>query len=125
MNSKILIVDDEPNFVLVTKKLLEASGYKVIEAYSANEGLEKALEEEPDLILLDIIMPYKDGFKMLAELKKDELTRHIPVIFLTAKSETNFLFEGKRFGVTDYIIKPIVAEKLLKYVRKYLILSGK
>lgn len=122
---KILVVDDEPDLVFMVKNILQLNGFEVSTAGNGTEGLKLALKERPDLILLDIIMPEKDGFRMLFELKKDELTRSIPVILLSAKGETSFLFEGERLRANDYIIKPVQAEKLLKYIKRYLTLSGK
>ena len=121
---KILVVDDETDFVFMVKKILEMNGFAVITAGNGTEGLKQALIEKPDIILLDIVMPEKDGFRMLVELKKDDLLKNIPVIFLTARGETSFLFEGERLRATDYIIKPIKAETLLKYVKRYLAVSG-
>ena len=121
---KILLVDDEADFVFMVKKILEINGFIVITAGNGTEGLKQAIIEKPNLILLDIIMPEKDGFRMLIELKKDEILRNIPVIFLTARGETSFLFEGERLRVTDYMIKPVKAETLLKYVKRYLAVSG-
>ena len=122
---RILVVDDEPDIVLMIRMILEAKGFAVITASDGEEGLQKAIAEKPDLILLDIIMPKKDGFKMLSEIKKDDSVRDIPVILLTAKGETSSLFEAKRFGATDYIIKPVMAQDLLKYIGRYLKLIGK
>ena len=69
---RILVVDDEPDFVFMIKRILELNGYLVLTAEDGSEGLKKTLKEKPDLILLDIMMPKKDGFKMLSEIKSDE-----------------------------------------------------
>jgi len=117
---RILVIDDELEVVTRLKNILTSHGYLAITALDGIEGLQKALDEIPDLILLDIVMPKKSGFKMLAELKNYEKTKDIPVILVSAKSETSSLNEGARFRATDYIIKPIIVEDLLKYVAKYL-----
>jgi DNA-binding response OmpR family regulator len=116
---KILIVDDDPDIIELTKKGLEASGYKVTAACDGVEGLKKAIEEKPDLILLDIIMPKKDGFAMLKDLKENKATSDIPVIMLSAKGETDALLKSEKFGVVDYFIKPCDWDELLNYIKRY------
>ncbi len=116
---KILVVDDEPEVVAMIKKRLEKKGYSVATGTDGDECIQKATEEKPDLILLDISMPKRDGFNALRELKKDELTRRIPVIMLSGRGETQALFEGEKYGAIDYFFKPCDWEELLKYIRKY------
>ena len=117
---KILVIDDNQEIVELTKKRLEVSGYSVITAGGGLEGLDKVRNEKPDLIILDIIMPDKDGFEVLKELKKEEATRRIPVIMLSAKSETSSLLNGEEYGAIDYFIKPCDWQEILKYIKKYL-----
>jgi DNA-binding response OmpR family regulator len=121
MKKKILVVDDEVNFVALLKKRLEANNFNVISAPDGAEGLKKAREEQPNLILLDILMPNKDGFSTVKDLKAEESTRRIPVIVLTAKGDTSSLFKSKELGVDDYIIKPFDAKVLLKYINRYIL----
>ena len=116
---KILIVDDEPDVVAFLKKRLQARDYNVISANDGIEGLKKAIDEKPDLILLDIIMPNKDGFAMLKELKDKETTKEMPVIIISVKGESSAIFEGQELGATDYLIKPYDFQELLKYIKKY------
>ncbi len=116
---KILIVDDEPDVVAFLKKRLQARDYNVISANDGIEGLKKAIDEKPDLILLDIIMPNKDGFAMLKELKDKETTKEMPVIIISVKGESSAIFEGQTLGATDYLIKPYDFQELLKYIKKY------
>ena len=120
MRKTILIVDDERDTVASLTNFLAGQGFRTLAAYDGEEGLRVALEEKPELILLDIVMPKKDGFAMLAGLKGDDTTKKIPVILLSAKSETSYLFEGQRRGAIDYLIKPINIDDLMKYVQKYL-----
>lgn len=117
---KILVVDDDLDIVSMLKKRLEAKNYNVITAMDGREGLAKACQEKPDLILLDIIMPNKDGFTMLKELKAQESVTHIPVIILSAKGETDTLLKGEELEATDYFIKPCDFEELLQYIKKYI-----
>ena len=119
--AKILLIDDDPDFVEATKLVLESKAYRVVTASDGNEGLAKARREEPDLIILDIIMPVKDGFNAAEELKKDPELKKIPVIMLTSFSEkvgeTTFsISQGLTLDTEDYIDKPVSPEELLKRV---------
>jgi two-component system alkaline phosphatase synthesis response regulator PhoP len=119
VKTKILLVDDELDVLDILSKKLEAAGFLTVRASDGNEGLRKTWEEKPDLVLLDIMMPNKDGFTMLCDLQSNERLRNIPVIMVSAKSEADSLFEGQRLGAMDYLIKPIDFDELLKYIRKY------
>ena len=123
--AKILIIDDDPDFVEATKLVLESKPYDVISAKDGNEGIAKAKQEKPDLIILDIIMPVKDGFNAAEELKKDEELGKIPVIILTSFSEnvgstTLSRSQGLALDTEDYIDKPVEPADLLKRVEKLL-----
>ena len=117
---KILVVDDDREIVGLIKKRLETHGYAVVTAFDGNEGIAKVHAESPDLILLDMVMPNKDGLTMFRQLKNDEATRTIPVIMLTAKGETSAVLEAQKFGVTEYFIKPCEWDDLLKCIKTYL-----
>jgi DNA-binding response OmpR family regulator len=119
--TKILIIDDEADFCYFIKQNLEAAGaFDVGTCSESSQGLENARQLRPDLILLDIMMPIKDGFTVLRELKADELTWTIPVIMLTAKGDSQSVFEGKQYHAVDYIIKPFEIKELLRYIKKSL-----
>jgi DNA-binding response OmpR family regulator len=119
MKTRILVVDDEPDIRTYLQKRLTAQGYSVSTAQDGIEGMQAATETLPDLILLDVMMPNKDGFEMLRELQANEATRRITVIMATAKSQTKDIYYGQDLGATDYLIKPIEFDQLLKYIRKY------
>ena len=119
MKTKILLVDDELDVLEILSKKLQAAGFLTVIASDGIQGLKKTKEEKPDLVLLDIMMPNKDGFTMLRDLQSDTDLRRIPVIMVSARSEANSLFEGRNLGATDYLIKPINFEELLKYIKKY------
>ena len=117
---KILLIDDDPVFVEATKTVLE-SKYKVVTAYDGDAGLKKARSEKPDLILLDIIMPTKDGFDVCKQLKDDSALAKIPVIILTSfaqhRGETNIpVSAGFELEAEGYIDKPVSPDALLKQV---------
>lgn len=116
---KILVVDDEQELVAALKIRLEANDFEVIAAYDGEEALEKA-KEKPDLILLDILMPKMDGYKVLSKLRQAAQTKNIPVIMLTAKGESQSIFKAHDLGSTDYIIKPFEQEELLELINKYI-----
>lgn len=122
---KILLVDDDADFVESTKIVLESKAYEVIVAHEGDEGLRKAREESPDLILLDIIMPVKDGFSAAEQLKEDPQLSKIPTLMLTSFSarhgETAIpVSRGLTLETEDYIEKPVSPEELLARVEKYL-----
>ena len=128
-NPKILLIDDDVDFVEATKIVLESKPYEVIVAYNGNDGLRKAREENPDLIILDIIMPGKDGFSTAEQLKKDSELSKIPVLVLTSYAEKGgessiAASGGLTLETEDYIDKPIRPEELLKRVEKYLKRAG-
>jgi len=123
--AKILLVDDDIDFVESTRIVLESSSYEVIVALEGNEGLRKAYEEEPDLILLDIIMPVKDGFSAAEQLKKDPQLSKIPTLMLTSfsarRGETAIpVSRGFALDVEDYIEKPVTPDELLARIEKHL-----
>jgi len=123
--AKILVVDDEPDMVEMIKAALEGAAHQVIAAYDGQEGVEKARREKPDAIILDIMMPVKDGFTACKELKGDPACRDIPVLILTAVSEH---FADSRYAKSmgleldaeDYIDKPIDPKVLLARLQKLL-----
>jgi DNA-binding response OmpR family regulator len=125
MKKKILVVDDEPDMVEMLKLILESASYEVIAAYDGQEGVEKARAERPDAIILDLMMPKKDGFQACKELKGEPATAGIPVLVLTAISEklshTRYAKSmGLELEAEDYIDKPVDANILLERLAKLL-----
>ncbi|MFA4836304.1 MAG: response regulator [Dehalococcoidia bacterium] len=127
MAIKILLVDDDPDFVAATKMVLEKSKYEVIVAGEGEEGIKKAKETKPDLIILDVIMPVKDGFTTAEQLKKDPQLCKIPIIMLTSYSEqkqkgkTNIpVSRGMTLEAEDYVEKPVKPQELLRRVEALL-----
>jgi len=123
--AKILLIDDDVDFVDSTRTILESKPYEVVVALDGDEGLHKAQEENPDLILLDIIMPVKDGFTAAEQLKKDPRLSKIPVLMLTSftarGAETGLArSRGMSLETEDYIDKPVSPQELLATVEKHL-----
>ncbi|MBN1626115.1 MAG: response regulator [Deltaproteobacteria bacterium] len=123
---KILLVDDEADFVDATRFILETKGgYAVVVAYDGVEGIEKTKLEKPDLIVLDVMMPNKHGYKMCEELKASEEYRDIPIVLLTSVAshvkDTKYTHSmGMETEADDYIEKPVKPEELLKTVNFHL-----
>ncbi len=120
---KILVIDDLPENVFMLQDRLEHEGYEVITAYNGSSGIEKALIELPDLILLDVMMPDITGIEVCRRLVNDPLTKNIPIILVTAKSGADDTKEGLEAGAFDYIKKPFNRIELLARVKSALKLS--
>ncbi len=118
--AKILIIDDSPTDVHVYGKLLQENGYDVISAANAEQGIETAKAELPDLILMDVIMPGMNGFQATRSLSRDEVTAHIPVIIISTKAMETDKVWGMRQGAKDYVTKPVKDSVLLKKIQAQL-----
>lgn len=116
----VLVVDDEKDIIQLIRYNLEREGFKVDAASDGNEALKKAVEVKPDVILLDIMLPGKDGYDVIKALNQSEKTAGIPVIFLTAKSAEFDEVLGLELGADDYIVKPISPRKLVSRIRAVL-----
>lgn len=114
---KILAVDDEPNILMSIEFILEMEGYEVYTARDGEEALEIAARVRPDLILLDINMPRKDGYEMCRILREREDMAGTKVIMLTAKGQTLEKKKGLEVGADEYVTKPFSAEDLLEKIR--------
>ena len=118
--AKILIVDDEPYNVDYLQQELEDLDYQIITAFNGQEALDKIKSQQPDLILLDLMMPILDGFAVLARVKEDDALRLIPVIIVSAANDSKSVVKGIKQGADDYVTKPIDAEHLKKKVKEFL-----
>lgn len=117
---KILIVDDEKDIVETIKVRLEGNNYEVIAAYDGEEGLEKARTVNPDLIILDVMMPKVGGFRVCDDLKLDPKYKKIPIIILTAKTQEKDEEFGHEVGANAYITKPFESDELLAKIEELL-----
>lgn len=123
--ARILLVDDDPDFLEATRAVLESKPYQVLTALNGQEGLDKAQTDEPDLVLLDIIMPGLDGFEVCRRLKENPRLSCIPVMMITSFSERYMdtslaMSQGLTLEADDFIDKPIVPAELLLRVEKLL-----
>lgn len=118
MPKKILAVDDERHIVRLVQVNLERAGYQVVTAFDGKDALEKVEAENPDLVVLDVMMPYMDGFEVLQNLRKNPNTRDLPVIMLTAKAQDADVFRGWQSGVDCYLTKPFNPMELISFVKR-------
>ena len=117
---RILLIEDEKDMVYAVTLQLEAGGYKVITAYDGREGLKKAREEDPDLIILDLMLPKMDGYKVCGLLKRDRRYNRIPIVMFTARARKSDIKMGKEAGADAYITKPFDPQILLEKLRDLL-----
>ena len=119
-SKKILIVDDEQDIVETLKFMLEAQGYECFCAYDGEAGLTLAKEIIPDLMILDVMMPKMNGYKISRLLKYDNKYKNIPIIMVTARSQDDDKAIGQETGVNEYVTKPFELDDLISKVNKYL-----
>lgn len=120
MPAKVLVCDDERHIVRLIQVNLERQGYTVVTAFDGKEGLEKVKSEKPNLLVLDVMMPYMDGFEVLKNLRRDPETENLPVVMLTAKAQDKDVFEGYHYGADMYLTKPFNPMELVTFVKRIL-----
>jgi DNA-binding response OmpR family regulator len=119
-SKKVLIIDDEVDLVETIRFPLELEGFQVLAAYNGEEGLNQARSENPDLILLDLMLPKLDGYKVCRLLKFDERYKHIPIFMLTAKTQEKDKILGKETGADEYFTKPFDIDELIAKIKSNL-----
>ena len=117
---RILIVDDEDDIRKMLKLRLQALDYEILEAGDGQDGLDKARSEKPDLMILDLMLPKMDGYKVCRMLKFDEKFKHIPIIMFTSRGEDSHKATGKEVGADAYVQKPFETEVLLGKIKELL-----
>jgi DNA-binding response OmpR family regulator len=117
-NARILIIEDERPMRIALTDALEAEGYRVFSAADGEQGLERVLDEKPDMVLLDVMMPRLDGYAVCAQLRK--ISNPVPILILTAKSLLEDRIKGLDLGADDYLVKPFSTEELVARVRAVL-----
>jgi two-component system, OmpR family, alkaline phosphatase synthesis response regulator PhoP len=120
MGKKILVVDDEPIITKVLESRLKANGYDVVSAADGQEALNKARSENPDLIILDIMLPKIDGYRVCRLLKFDDKYKNIPILMLTARIQDTDKATGEQCGANAYLPKPFDPQSLLEKIKELL-----
>ena len=118
--AKVLLVDDEAFNLDFLQQALEDENYEISIAANGQEALDKIKSEQPDLVLLDLMMPVLDGFEVLKQVKADDNLRDIQIIIISAEHDSKSVVKGIKQGAEDYMTKPITAANLLKKVKEYL-----
>ena len=117
--SKVMVVDDAQADLRMMESILRTAGHEVV-SYADGDGLEDKLATElPDLLLLDIVMPKRNGYEILRRLRKDERTRHTPVVLVTGRNQDSDRLWGKRQGADEYLTKPFTGAELLTVVTRF------
>jgi DNA-binding response OmpR family regulator len=120
----ILVVDDSPTGLSMLLAALRPKGFRLLSANDGDEALEMARREHPDLVLLDVILPRKNGFQVCRQLKTEAATRDIKVILVTGKNQPSDRFWGLKQGADEYLTKPVTPEELLGAVERHLCAVG-
>lgn len=120
MNKRILLVDDEPNILLLLGSRLRSEGFEVMTAKDGQAGFDMAKKEKPDLIILDLMLPKMDGYKVCGLLKKDSRYTKIPILMFTARGQAEDLKMGLEVGADAYMTKPFVPQTLLSKIQELL-----
>jgi len=118
--ARILIVDDSPTETYRFREILTKHGYDVIEASNGADGVTLAKAEQPDLVLMDVVMLGVNGFQATRQITRDEDTKHIPVVIVSTKDQATDRVWGKRQGALDYLIKPIEEKQLIDVIKQFL-----
>lgn len=120
MRKKILVIEDEPHISKLVTFILEKQGFKVLQAFVGQEGLEMAKKEKPNLIVLDVMMPNMDGFEAAKRLTSMRETKDIPIIMLSSAAQFKHKMMGIEAGAVDYITKPFDKDELIEKVKEHL-----
>ncbi|NHC35693.1 response regulator transcription factor [Scytonema millei] len=115
-HKRLLLIDDDPNLILLVKDYLEFRGYEVITAENGREALEVLEQEIPDMIICDVMMPEMDGYQFVNQVRQDERTSWIPILFLSAKGQSQDKIKGLNIGADVYMVKPFEPEELVAQV---------
>ncbi len=117
---KLLLIDDDPNLILLVKDYLEFRGYEVVTAENGREALEVLDQQTPDMIICDVMMPEMDGYSLVSAIRSDPKTSWIPVLFLSAKGQSQDRVKGLNIGADVYMVKPFEPEELVAQVESSL-----
>lgn len=122
--TRALIIDDSPTVVFSLRKILQSTGWEILEALDAEKGVELARTEKPDLIFLDIVLPGMNGFAALRMMRRDPLTREIPIIMISSNEQATEQFFGSRIGADDFMKKPFSRTEVFARIERLLDAKG-
>jgi CheY-like chemotaxis protein len=118
---KILLVDDSKTALMMERAIVEKrTKYQCVTASDGQEAVSKAIEEHPDLVLMDVVMPRMNGFEACKQMRQQAATREIPIVLLTTRGEETYMEAGFQSGCNDYLTKPVHGEELVKLLQSYL-----
>ncbi len=118
---KILLVDDSKTALMMERAIVEKrTKYQCVTASDGQEAVSKAIEEHPDLVLMDVVMPRMNGFEACKQMRRQAATREIPIVLLTTRGEETYMEAGFQSGCNDYLTKPVHGEELVKLLQSYL-----
>ena len=121
MAKKVLVVDDSKTALMMEREILEKrTGYQCVTASDGQEAVQKATQELPDLILMDVVMPRMNGFEACKALRDQQSTREIPIVLVTTRGEEDYMEAGFQSGCNDYITKPVNGAELVALLHSYL-----
>ena len=115
--AKILVVDDSPSEMAKFRDILTKNNYEIIEATTGEEGIQHAINDQPDVILMDVVMPEMNGFQATRQIIKNPATAHIPVVIISTKNQETDRVWGKRQGAKDYLTKPVTEAELIQVIQ--------
>ena len=119
--AKILVIDDDPSIVELIKTVLKIKGHKVFVGRNAQQGLRLMLKEEPDVAIIDYMMPGRDGLKLLNDIRSVQELKLVPIIMLTGNGEPEVVSKAIQLGITDFVKKPVKIQALLERLDKILV----
>lgn len=114
--AKVLVVDDSPSEMAKFRDILSRHNYEIIEAHTGEDGIQKAIDLQPDVILMDIVMPEMNGFQATRQITRNVATKHIPVVIISTKNQETDRVWGKRQGAKDYLTKPVNEDELIQVI---------
>lgn len=114
--AKILVVDDSPSEMAKFRDILGRHHYEIIEAYTGEDGIQKAIDLQPNVILMDVVMPEMNGFQATRQITRNPATSHIPVVIISTKNQETDRVWGKRQGAKEYLTKPVTEDELIQII---------
>lgn len=118
--AKILVVDDSPSEMAKFREILTKHNYEIIEATTGEDGINHAINDQPDVVLMDVVMPEMNGFQATRQIARNPATAHIPIVIISTKNQETDRVWGKRQGAKDYLTKPVTESELIQVIQAML-----